>query len=535
MQKNAFFQLANNSDGLNIILHPPDAGGKEISKFEIIQYLKIVGAPAIAESLLDSVLAEHVSVESIFLSENRIAPVAEIMVVTVSDDKMSAYIRFIPASNDGAPITKQGILQKLGESKITFGILEEVIDNLLAEKIYCTDILVAEGKGPEESIDAEIKYKFVVDKTFTPTMTDEGNIDFRRLNLLNHVAQGDVLAVLTPEKQGEPGANVLGVSIPSRKVVKKILKVGKNVDLSEDGLTATATCFGHVTMESDKLVVHNVYAIRGDVGPTTGSIDFDGTVTVSGDVLSGYTITATDDIVVSGVVEATNLKAGGNIIVANGIHGGAKAVVEADKNITVKFVQESVVKAGGSIFAGSAVYSTVTARDSVFITSDKGLVRGSELRARTLIAVKNVGTAFSGGNSQLEVGSDPDDTENYVKLRDLLAAQRLKQTKSQQAIAFFRKKVESGVRLTQDQETQIRMLKVMLVELESEINKMFDEFNKLKEDMEKSEKGEIIIEGTIFSGAKIIISNVSLYVKSDMVRCKFVKRNMGIDVVPLSS
>ena len=533
MQKNAFFQLANNSDGLYITLHPPQAGGKEISKFDIVQYLKTVGAAAMHDDVLDTVLAKHEKVETLFISEKTVSPIDESPVITISDDKMSAFIRIFPATNDGKPTTKNAILQRLSECKVSSGIIEENIDDWLENKIYCTDFLVAQGAAPEESIDAEIDYKFILDKTFKPAVTDEGNIDFRQLNLLNHVAKDDVLAVLTPEKQGAPGTTVIGTPIQAKKAVKKKLKTGKNVILSEDGLIASAECYGHVTLENDKLVVHNVYSISGDVGPTTGSIDFDGTVTVSGDVLAGYTIKATDDIVISGVVESTSLKSGGNIIVANGIHGGAKAEIIAEKNITVKFIQEAVVKAGGSVYAGSVIYGTVSARDSVYVTSDKGLVRGSELRARTVIAVKNVGTAFSGGNSQLEVGSDPDDTENYTKLRDMLAAQKLKQTKAQQAAAFFRKKMESGSRLNSEQETQFQMIKVMQKELENEIEKLYEEFNKLKEDMEKSDKGEIRIEGTIFSGAKIIISNVSFYVQNDIVRCKFLKRNMGIETVPI--
>ena len=533
MQKNAFFQLVNNPDGLYLTLHPPDAGGKEISKFDIIQYLKSAGAPAMSDELLNTALRDHVSVETVFLSENTVSAIDESVIITISDDKMSVFIRFIPATNNGKPITKGAILQKLSEHKVNFGIIEENIDEWLNNKIYCTDFLVAQGKEPEESFDAKVEFKFVLDKKYKPAVTEEGNIDFRQLNLLNHVARDDVLAVLTPEIQGEPGANVLGVPISARKAVKKTLKTGKNVILSEDGLTARAECYGHVTIEADKLVVHNVYTISGDVGPNTGNVDFDGTVTVSGDVLSGYSITATDDIVIQGVVESTNLTAGGNIIVANGIHGGAKAVVTAEKNVTVKFIQESVVKAGGSVYAGSVIYSTVAARDSVYVTSEKGLVRGSEVRARSLIAVKNVGTAFSGGNSQLEVGSDPDDTENYTKLRDMLAEQRLKQTKAQQAFAFFRKKLESGNRLTPEQEVQLQMVKVMMKELDGEISRLFEEFNTLKEDMAKSEKGEIRVEGTIFSGAKIIISNVSLYVQNDLVRSKFIKRNMSIDIVAL--
>ena len=41
---------------------------------------------------------------------------------------------------------------------------------------------------------------------------------------------------------------------------------------------------------NDTVFVSNVYEVPADVGPSTGDIDYDGSVEVKGNVLSGYTV-----------------------------------------------------------------------------------------------------------------------------------------------------------------------------------------------------------------------------------------------------
>lgn len=528
MQANAYFKIGNREEGLALCLFPATSGGKGLLKFEVSQYLKSVGIDLINTDALDEGWQDFAVEKEIIIREEPCPAIDEIITVTVSEDKMSAAARFYAPANGGQELSKNCIIRALEEAKVLLGIKDDVIDAWLEERVYCTDIVLAEGQEPGESHDAFITYKFELDKPFSPTMNEDGSINFHELNLLNDVAQDDVLAILTPEVIGEDGFNITGNSIPSRRPGRKMLKIGKNVKLSANGLGAIAMCHGHVTLENEKLVVHNVYNIKGNVGPETGNIDFDGCVSVSGDVQAGYTIDATGDIIIQGVVEATTLRAGGDIVLASGVYGGGNAEIISAKNVSAKFLQESNVKAGGSVNAGSILYSKVEARDSVYATADKGLVRGSEVRARVLIAVKTVGSAFSGGSSQLEVGSDPNDIDKYNTLMEALAAKRVKQTKAKQNIAFFKKKIETLGALNAEQDSQYKLAKMQFKEMSTEIVELYDEFNALKEIIERSARGQVIVEGTIYSGAKVIISSTAYYVQADIVRCKLTKKNMDI-------
>lgn len=75
-----------------------------------------------------------------------------------------------------------------------------------------------------------------------------------------------------------------------------------------------ADCAGNVTLVNDTVFVSNVYEVPADVGTSTGDIDYDGSVEVRGNVLTGYTVKATGDITVNGAVEGATLISGGKIV-----------------------------------------------------------------------------------------------------------------------------------------------------------------------------------------------------------------------------
>ena len=285
MQQNAYFQLNIKSDGLYMIIYPPVDDGQRLTLFEINQYMDLINVTLFDSEILKQTLENQTEIPAsmeIKLSDRLIEPVDEYLSVNISADNMSAFIKIYPASNWGEQFSKKSMLEKISEAGLKYGINEKVIDDWLQNKQYCTDILIAEGTAAEESIDAVIEYKFDTSKDFSPAVDRKDNIDFHQLNLIEHVAAGDELAVLTPAYEGKRGTNVLGMDIPSAKPLKKALQFEKkNAELSDDGCVLTAKVTGHVELLDEKVVVHNIYSVKSDVGTATGDIDYDGTVMVS--------------------------------------------------------------------------------------------------------------------------------------------------------------------------------------------------------------------------------------------------------------
>ena len=533
MDKNAYFQLKIKDDGLYLMLYPPSEGGEKLTYSEICQYLDDTYIGYYNSDELVEALKYQLEVTEIRLNDEIIEPVDEVVTSSVSDDKMSAFARFYAASKEGAQLSKSDIISVLSSAGISHGINEERIDEWMRDRVYCTDILVAEGIPPQESFDAVIEYMFETEDVFRPTIEDDGSVNFHELNLLNDVSEGDELAVLTPEKQGGFGVNVLGTELPSRTPAKKMIKFGKNTILSEDRCILTAATGGYVELENERIVVHSVYSINGNVGTATGDVNFDGIVRISGDVQTGYSVKATVDIFVQGVVEGSEVTAGRDIVIANGIHGIARANIVADGDITVNFIQESTVCAGGSVYAGSMLYSNVTANENIIVSSRRGLVKGGELRAKTLISVKTVGSARAGANTKLAVGADLNDLELFHKLEATIDEMRNELSKLRQIQFFLKRKVAKKEPLKAEHRRLMKILPAQVSAMGDEIDKQLKRHSALKSRLDSSDKGQIVIEGTIYEGATIVISNETYHVLDDLAQCRFVKGGSEIVVESL--
>ena len=532
MYDNAYFKLDMRGDGLYLVFFPPSHRGKPLTAADLKQYFAKIRVKTFNMDLIIEGLGNQRRLADIKVSDSMIPPVQEVVIVTISADKMEASVRFFPASDGGSKLSRQDILFNLTTSGVTHGIIEDVIDEWLENRLYCTDFLIAEGIAPEESVDAVIDFNFDVDVALSPTIAPDGSVDFHHLNLLNNVAKGDELAVLTPAYLGEPGVCVTGAKVPARKPARLALKHGKNVELSADGLILTALTGGHVELDRGKVLVQNIYTIKGDVGTATGDIEYDGIVSISGDVLTGYSVNASSDIYVYGVVEGASLKSGGDIVIASGVHGLARAVITADGNVTTNFIQESEVYAGGSVNAGSILYSNVSAKDSIFVTSGKGLVKGGELRAGALISIKTVGSPRTGANSLLTVGTDPDDLVVFNNLESSLADKHAQRTKMRQALSFLMKKSEKGETLQAEQQKLLKVLPLRLEGISEDIAQLIEQYKTMKSALENNEKGKIVIEGVIYEGAKIVISDVSYYVRDENRLCQFKKKGAEVEVGP---
>ena len=66
------------------------------------------------------------------------------------------------------------------------------IENMLEKDAYCTDVLIAKAVLPVQGKRASIIYHFDVQKTNTPTMKEDGSVDFHRLDMIERVEKGQL-------------------------------------------------------------------------------------------------------------------------------------------------------------------------------------------------------------------------------------------------------------------------------------------------------------------------------------------------------
>lgn len=268
---------------------------------------------------------------------------------------------------------------------------------------------------PVQGRNARIQYNFDANKTSTPKMSEDGSVNFHELDMIERVKEGQLLATLTPAVQGTDGKSVFGKPIKPAKVKNLVLKHGKHAHLSEDQLEMYSDVSGNVTLVNDTVFVSNVYEVPADVGPSTGDIDYDGSVEVKGNILSGYTVKASGDIIVNGAVESATLEAGGKIVLKRGIQGMGKGTMHADGDIISNFIESSNITSGGKVISDAIMHSDVIARDSILVHGKRGLIAGGSARSEIKIETKTAGSAM-GTKTELEVGYDPSIIDRYHEI-----------------------------------------------------------------------------------------------------------------------
>jgi len=527
---NAYFQLCNKQDEMYITLYPPAPGGEKLTFAEIKNYLNRHNITLNNEKLLRESLDKD-EITEIMIGEAINSPRNEEILIKISDNKMLVLGRFYPASTKGRQLNEEDLLEKLSGMGVKYGVNKSAIDAWLQNRQYCTDVLLAKGIPPEESRDAVIEYKFALEKNARPALREDGSVDFRQLDLINEVLEGAVLAVRIPEYEGKRGGiNVLGVDVPPAKPAATKLRYGQNVKISENESVLTATCPGHVNLEKDRVVVYNVYAIKGDAGVATGNIDYDGSVRISGDVHTGCSVKATGNIFVDGVVEGASLTAGGQIAVGMGIHGKGRASVTAGGDISTKFIQECLVATDGKVFSSSILHSKISAKGDIVVVTGKGTVIGGELKATRLISAKVAGSVRARSSTLLEIRADAALLEQLEAIKEALIDLRGKQERLRQAWALIKQKKDKGEALQPDKAALVDILLNQISLLDAEIKEKTQEYSQVKAEVEKCDSGRIVIRESIHDGVKIMISNVSYYVRNSMRACQFIKDGFEIIV-----
>lgn len=385
MKRNAFFQLVHRNDGVYLKSYPAVDGGLPLKNDDILTYLVKKQYNDIDLSLIKEFIDAAAKKANAYIKviDGARLPENEYALITTSGDRYMAKLRLYPPSNDGKRISKDDLLDLVKQNGVKYGIIEKNIEIALKGRLYCTDILIAKAQPPVQGRNASIEYFFDADKTSTPQMAEDGSVNFHKLDMIERVKEGQLLAKLTPEERGTDGTDVLGMPLNPVKVTHLSLKHGKNIHLSDDKLEMYSDVSGNVTLVDDTVFVSNVYEVPADVGPSTGDIDYDGSVEVKGNVLTGYTVKATGDITVNGAVEGASLIAGGKIVLKRGIQGMGKGNMQAKGDVISNFIESSKVTSGGKIITDAIMHSDVVSQDNVLVHGKRGLIAGGKIRSAT--------------------------------------------------------------------------------------------------------------------------------------------------------
>lgn len=449
--------------------------------------------------------------------------------IEISEDKMLAKITFYPTEE---PFNQDLVIRKLRSRGVEQAINDELLEALSIEREYNTTYIIAEGQPAVDGKPAIVEYMFQTEKDTRPEVDAEGNVNYKKLNVIANVKQGQLLAKLTPVVPGEEGVNLYGDPLAPRtpKVVK--LKYGKNTVISEDKTELYAACNGLVKLFEGKVVVNNVYEVPNNVGPSTGNVEFAGSVIVHGNVLTGFVIKAKGDVEVMGAVEGAEIYSGGNIVLHAGIQGMTKAHIEVAGNIQARYIENATVIAGGDIHSEAILHSTVTCKGKVTVEGKKGMITGGQVSAGDCVETKVLGSNM-GTATVVDVGIDPTMLHEYAELKKSVPKMNGEVTKLEQVITLLNKRKEVDGKLEDDKQEMYMSAVRNKIFLGNKLKQATMRFEELEVMVENKNNGSIAVSHEIYPGVKVSIGSVTTYIRDELRFVRLTKDGADIKMSSL--
>ena len=532
MAANGYFQLIQEDGKMWLQVFPPEEGGDMFTTDEVMKYFEMISFPDYDMVALEQYIKRLEFDSPLFLMDGEIIPEPERCAVTISKKGERAYARFYPPSTGGGALTESDIVSDLQQAGVRHGIKKKAIKHFLENHEYGRDYIMAEATPPVQGHSAKIRYFFDVNTTARPKLNEDGSVDFHQLGNIKTVNKGDKLATLTPAYRGKAGVSVLGTPLPPKKVKVKHLRHGRNITMSEDHCNLYSDVSGHVTLVEDMVMVSDIYHVPANVDSSTGDIDYKGTVEVIGNVNTGFSIKAEGDIIVNGVVEGATLISGGNIVLVRGMQGMDRGVLEAEGNITAKFLENCKVECKGELKADAVLHSDVTCREKVEVLGRKGQINGGTLRTYADIRATSLGSTM-GAKTTIEIFHDRDLVKKTIEMKEQIEETEKELEKINNVVTNVKTQMLSNVEIMPEQKAFLKKATVEKPKMIRKIREMKEERERLLTRIEKNRNSCVRVEGVVYSGVEVIVKDCHRKQNDEVSHCKFVRDGADVKMVSL--
>jgi len=504
------------TDGLYLVIDNVE-GDEKVTRKQVLSLLELFGVKDLSfETIQEIFQSEEMFIERKISENPNVISKDEEIKVEIAKDRLSAYISFKPALGFGKPAGDVEILNALAKGNVKYGIKMDEVKRLAEKHSFADVYKIASATSPVDGKSGYLDFGFDPSekKEARPELLENGNVDLKSLNLIEMVEKGQSLIKFMPPEEGVDGTDVLGNVIPYKRgnPTPKVTK-GQGVLLNDDETQMLAETSGQVIYINKKLAVNPVLEIPGDVGPSTGNINFNGSVKVRGNVVSGYAIFAEGDVDVQGTVEAASITSGLNVFLFNGIQGGDKAVITAGGDIITKFAEGCTLKAARNIIANSAMHSNIHCGGTLTLEGKNGNLVGGVINVGESVKAKAIGSSMATA-TEIVVGNDPSKLEDY---NNLVAKYEIKVSEFDKLDNLLQKLIEeynSGKASPDKKNLLLKSLQVK-THLKKELSSLEESIEAIKVSLE-TKRGEIYAYDVIRSGVKITIGNATMFIRDDI-------------------
>ncbi len=327
--------------------------------------------------------------------------------IFISANKLVAWLLVFPPVGGGEELNQQMLTQALAENKIAFGIDTALLEGLPEDNgKYFQLFLIAKGQPAVDGINGSVEelYPRVIEREFQVNEYDQ--VDYTSLNLVQNADKGDIICRITLPTEGVPGKTVTDQDISAKNGKKAQVPKGRGTELNEEGTLLLAAQAGHVEFTGRSFQIKPVLDIGGNVDYSTGNLNFLGDIHIHGDVCSGFTVRAMGNIHVDGVVEASTIEAGGDLVVAKGIQGNGQNIIRAHRNIYAKYLENLRVYVRENLQADCIVNCDIYSDGEVEVRSGRGIIMGGRIWAARKVRANVIGSR-SECHTAISLGGTP--------------------------------------------------------------------------------------------------------------------------------
>lgn len=458
---------------------------------------------------------------------NRVPSSDAVFVIDIAKDNMKATCTINPPTLGGADVTPEQIKNALTTQGVVAGISDEKINALVDVPIYNEPVVVAEAVLPVDGHDAYMVYNFETDRSkIRAKEAANGQVDFKELNLIQNVVEGQPLAQKTLPEQGKAGKTLFGNYLEAKNGRDINIPIGKNVKVDTDGRTVIAEINGQVLLLNGKICVEPVMEVDG-VNVKTGNITFLGTVVVKGSVEDGFDIKASGNIEVSGTVGKCHLESDSDIIVSSGVIGKNEGEIICGGSLLAKFIQNTKVQVEENVIVTDSIMnSDISAQKKIILQGKRAQITGGHLFATEYVLAKNIGSNGGGTETVIEVGYDP---KAKHRLEELIEMQnnnvkRLEEIELDIATLENMKKVRRTI--PKEKEENLQRLTEQKNEIIAENTTYNDEIGKIQARLRELKNiGKVYASGTVYAGVKIWVRDEKDEVRADAKSLTFYYEN----------
>lgn len=433
--------------------------------------------------------------------------------VEVSKDRMAAMVRFQVQNEELVP-TLEMVQEALAEKGVTYGIDKQaLIDGI--ENGGSGNITAAQGKPPENGKDAYIERCFDLGEKGRPVANKYDQVDYKNLNLFVIAHKDDVLARRVLQTTGIAGVNVFGDEVPAKNGKPKPLPNGKHTRVENEN-EVVADLDGQIVDNGTKISIDPQLSINGDVGLSTGNIDFIGGVHISGSVQAGFVVKATGDIEIKGMVSGATVE-GRNVFISGGVQGMNKGHILAREDVRANFVENADIEAGSNICITDVVlHSDLRAGKKVLVEGKRGQITGGSIAAGEEIRANNIGNLMY-VVTRLTVGVNPMLQRKYKETCKEYSESKKKLEQLTRALNTLGK-IDAN-KLPKERLDQINAMTRSQFPLAGLIERDEKALRDMEKEMDGMKKGKVRVADTLYPGVKMSINTILKNVQTEEKHC----------------